>query len=66
MATSLVSTLASNGLIKVVERDRALMPYSAYRIAFALLILARLGDGRPDSGERSVVESQAMNHRETP
>jgi undecaprenyl-diphosphatase len=55
-ATSLVSTLASNGLIAMVERDRAVMPYAAYRVAFGLLILARLA---PDRG--SVVESSAMS-----
>jgi undecaprenyl-diphosphatase len=65
VATSLLSTLASNGLIRVIERDRALMPYSLYRIAFALLILARLGGARPAPVERSVVESQVMNEAET-
>jgi len=65
VATSLVSTLASNGLIRVIERDRALLPYSAYRIAFALLILARLGGARPAPEDRSVVESPLMKERET-
>jgi undecaprenyl-diphosphatase len=57
IVTSFASTLASNGLIAMVERDRALLPYSAYRIAFGLLIFARLAA----SPERSVVESQAMS-----
>jgi undecaprenyl pyrophosphate phosphatase UppP len=35
------STLASQGLIRVVERDRALWPYAAYRTALAALILRR-------------------------
>ncbi len=61
VATSLVSTLASNGLIAMVERDRALLPYSAYRVAFAALILARLGSTRRAPPGPSVVESQAMN-----
>lgn len=66
VATSLVSTLASNGLIRVIERDRALMPYSLYRIAFALLIISRLGGARPASAEQSVVESTVMtNEAET-
>jgi undecaprenyl-diphosphatase len=56
VATSFLSTLASNGLIAMVERDRALLPYSAYRFGFGLLILGRLAA----AGE-SVVESQAMN-----
>ena len=64
VATSLLSTLASNGLIRVIERDRALMPYSLYRIAFALLILARLDSARPASTEPSVVESPVMNEAE--
>jgi undecaprenyl-diphosphatase len=64
-ATSLVSTLASNGLIRLVERDRALMPYSLYRIAFALLIIARLGGARPAPAEQSVVESTVMKQTET-
>jgi undecaprenyl-diphosphatase len=33
------STLASQGLIRVVERDRALWPYAAYRIALAAIVL---------------------------
>ena len=61
VATSLVSTLASNGLIAMVERDRALLPYSAYRVAFAALILARLGATRRARPGPTVVESQAMN-----
>ena len=60
VATSFASTLASNGLIAMVERDRALMPYSAYRIAFGLLILARLGAARGAACDSTVVESQAM------
>lgn len=46
VATSFVSTMASNGLIGMVERDRALKPYAIYRIAFGLAILALL-TGRP-------------------
>ena len=38
-ATSFASTVAATDLIRIVERDRALAPYAAYRIAFALLIL---------------------------
>ena len=54
--TSFVSTLASTRLIGLVERDRALLPFGLYRIAFALLILGRL-TGRPPRG----VESGAIN-----
>jgi undecaprenyl-diphosphatase len=55
VVTSFGSTLASNGLIGMVERDRALLPYAAYRIAFGLLILGRLA-----STKESVVESESM------
>lgn len=44
--TSFGSTIAATDLIRLVERDRALAPYAAYRIAFALLILVRLAAGR--------------------
>jgi undecaprenyl-diphosphatase len=36
------STLASQGLIKQVERDRALWPYAAYRVGLAAVVLRRL------------------------
>ncbi len=36
------STLASQRLIRLVERDRALWPYAAYRAALATLVLLRL------------------------
>ncbi len=36
-----VSTLASQGLTKAVERDRALWPYAAYRLALAAVVLRR-------------------------
>ena len=41
VAAAFASTLASQGLIKVVERDRALWPYAAYRVGLAGLILKR-------------------------
>jgi undecaprenyl-diphosphatase len=43
IAASFLSTLASQKLIAQVERDRALWPYAAYRVALAGLVLARLG-----------------------
>ncbi len=43
VAASFVSTLASQQLIELVERDRALWPYAAYRVAFAGAVLYRLG-----------------------
>jgi undecaprenyl-diphosphatase len=41
-AASFASTLASQALIKVVERDSALWPYAAYRAGLAGLVLGRL------------------------
>jgi undecaprenyl-diphosphatase len=35
------STLASQRLIRLVERDRALWPYSAYRVALAAIVVRR-------------------------
>jgi undecaprenyl-diphosphatase len=58
LATSFVSTVAFSRLIGQVERDRPLWPWSAYRIALAALIVARLG---PSANRRTdVVESVAM------
>ncbi len=42
VAASFASTLASQRLIGLVERDRALWPYAAYRAALAALVLRRL------------------------
>lgn len=42
VAASFASTLASQRLIKLVERDRALWPYAAYRVGLAAAVLARL------------------------
>jgi undecaprenyl-diphosphatase len=41
-AASFASTLASQELIKVVERDSSLWPYAAYRAGLAGLVLGRL------------------------
>ncbi len=46
VAASFVSTLASQELIKQVERDRALWPYAAYRAGLAGAVLARLARRR--------------------
>jgi undecaprenyl-diphosphatase len=43
IAASFASTLASQRLIQVVERDRALWPYAAYRAALAAVVLVKLG-----------------------
>jgi undecaprenyl-diphosphatase len=41
-AVSFISTLSSQALIGLVERDRALWPYAAYRAALAAVVLRRL------------------------
>jgi undecaprenyl-diphosphatase len=41
-ATSLTSTLGSQALIKLVERDSALWPYAVYRAGLAATVLGRL------------------------
>jgi undecaprenyl-diphosphatase len=41
-ATSFASTLASQRLIGLVERDKALWPYAAYRASLAAVVLAKL------------------------
>ncbi|HXS46224.1 MAG TPA: undecaprenyl-diphosphate phosphatase [Solirubrobacterales bacterium] len=43
VTASLASTLASQRLIHLVERDRALWPYAAYRAGLAAAVLAKLG-----------------------
>jgi undecaprenyl-diphosphatase len=45
-ATSFASTLASQALIRLVERDSALWPYAAYRAGLAATVLANLGRRR--------------------
>jgi undecaprenyl-diphosphatase len=42
VAASFVSTLASQRLIRLVERDRALWPYAAYRAGLAAAVFAKL------------------------
>ena len=42
VAAAFASTLASQRLIRLVERDRALWPYAAYRAVLAGIVLVRL------------------------
>ncbi|HYG95986.1 MAG TPA: undecaprenyl-diphosphate phosphatase [Solirubrobacterales bacterium] len=44
VGASFASTLASQRLIQLVERDRALWPYAAYRVGLAAVVLAKLGN----------------------
>ncbi|HEX8752675.1 MAG TPA: undecaprenyl-diphosphate phosphatase, partial [Solirubrobacterales bacterium] len=46
VGASFGSTLASQRLIGLVERDRALWPYAAYRVGLASLVLAKLRQKR--------------------
>jgi undecaprenyl-diphosphatase len=46
IGASFLSTLASQRLIGLVERDRALWPYAAYRAALAGVVLAKLHRAR--------------------
>ncbi len=45
VGSSFVSTLASQRLSRLVERDRALWPYAAYRVGLAAAVVARMGGG---------------------
>jgi undecaprenyl-diphosphatase len=45
-AAAFASTLASQRLIGLVERDRALWPYAAYRVALAAVVARRLRSRR--------------------
>ena len=55
-AASFASTLGSTWLIHQVERDRSLLPYAAYRIGLASVVLARLRR-RPRSGGYTTMAS---------
>ncbi len=46
VAASFASTLASQALFRLLERDRALWPYAAYRAGLAGLVLAKLARDR--------------------
>ena len=46
VGASFASTLASQRLIRLVERDRSLWPYAAYRGALATVVLIKLGRSR--------------------
>lgn len=46
VAASFASTLASQELLKLVERNRALWPYAAYRAGLAAAVLAKLARER--------------------
>jgi undecaprenyl-diphosphatase len=51
-ATSFASTLASQALIRLVERDSALWPYAAYRTGLAAAVLGKLWRSRAGRSAR--------------
>ena len=59
IVASFASTLASQQLISVVERDRALWPYAAYRIALATVVAIRMRAAMsPDAYSRAGVSQR--------
>jgi undecaprenyl-diphosphatase len=46
IVASFVATLASIRIIRLIERDRSLMPYAAYRLGLAAVIVRRLRSAR--------------------
>jgi hypothetical protein len=52
-ATSFASTLGSQALIRLVERDSALWPYAAYRSGLAATVLAKVWLGRRGRAKRA-------------
>ncbi len=54
-AASFVSTLGSTWLIRQVERDRSLLPYAAYRIGLAGLVLRHLHRRRSASARCTTI-----------
>jgi undecaprenyl-diphosphatase len=66
-AASFASTLASQELIRLVERDNAgLWPYAAYRFALAGLVLGRLGVQRRRAREQVAATVVFGNGKPTP
>jgi hypothetical protein len=66
-AASFASTLASQELIRLVERDNAgLWPYSAYRLALAALVLARIEHRRRLAREQEAATVVFGNGRPEP
>lgn len=61
--TSFASTLASQALIKLVERDSALWPYAAYRAGLAGAVLGNLWrGGRRERRRRALVLDPTIPH----
>ena len=56
IAASFVATLVSIRIIRVVERDRSLLPYAAYRVVLAGLVLRRLRGARHGQRRRRFLQ----------
>jgi undecaprenyl-diphosphatase len=52
-AASFASTLASQGLVSVLDRDRSPWPYAAYRVALAGAVVLKLRRAGTDSARRT-------------
>ncbi len=57
VGAAFVSTLASQGLIRLIERDSSPLPYVAYRLALAGLLLARGGSQNAAGDDGSAASS---------
>jgi len=61
VAASFASTLASQKLITLVERDRALWPYAAYRLGLAGAVLLKLRRDRRRDASRAAPAQAAFS-----
>jgi undecaprenyl-diphosphatase len=66
IVASFATTLASVRIIRHVERDRSLLPYAAYRLALAALVLrrlrARVSGSEPTAGAAPAPAAVAARH----
>jgi undecaprenyl-diphosphatase len=62
--TSFASTLGSQALIKLVERDSALWPYAVYRTGLAATVIARLWQARRRRRARAAVGLKPLDEAE--
>jgi len=60
-AASFASTLASQALIRLVERDSALWPYAAYRAGLAAVVLAKLRRRRRGTRAARPLSAEAID-----
>ncbi|MGH2926147.1 MAG: undecaprenyl-diphosphate phosphatase, partial [Solirubrobacterales bacterium] len=65
IGASFVSTLASQRLISMVERDRALWPYAAYRAGLAAVVVVKLRRQARRSDRAKFAEQAAQSSNGT-